>query len=70
MVLIYGESNNIKGKTPSFMKLLEERKKTIQIFTTPLKGILEEPKSTTEQVTITDVLSKKEEEMIESAIRR
>jgi len=69
MVLIYGESNIIKGKTPSIMKVLEERKKTIMIFTTPLERILEEPKPTTDQVFITGALSKKEEAMLDSCIR-
>ena len=42
MVLIYGESTSIKGKVPSIMKILEEKKRTFAIFTTPLKEIGEE----------------------------
>ena len=49
MVLINGENDIIKGNRPTFMKLLEERKKTIEIFTTPLKEILEEPKNIVEE---------------------
>ena len=59
MVLICGE-NNIKDNRPSFMKLLEERKKTIEIFTTSLKEILEEPKNIVEEEKTPIVISETE----------
>ena len=60
MVLINGENNIIKGSKPSFMKLLEERKKTIDIFTTPLKEIIEEPQNIVEEEKIPIVISETE----------
>jgi len=60
MVLIHGENNIIKGNRPSFMKLLEERKKTIEIFTTPLKEIIEEPQNIVEEEKIPIVISETE----------
>jgi len=53
MVLIYGENNVIKGKIPCIMKVLEERKRTIEIFNTPLKEILDEPQNIVEEEEIT-----------------
>ena len=60
MVLIKVENDIIKGNRPSFMKLLEERKKTIEIFTTPLKEILEEPKNIVEEEKTPIVISETE----------
>jgi hypothetical protein len=60
MVLIHGENNIIKGNRPSFMKLLEERKKTIEIFTTPLKEIIEEPQNIVEEDKTPIVISETE----------
>jgi hypothetical protein len=56
MVLIYGENSNFKGARPSIMKVLEERKRTINIFNMPLKEIVEESKNIVEEKTpiITD----------------
>jgi hypothetical protein len=42
MVLIYKE-NNIKKNSSAFLRILEEKKKNKDIFTMPLKKILEEP---------------------------
>jgi len=55
MVLIYGESTIIKGKVPSIMKILEERKRTFAIFTTPLKEIGEESQNIVEEEKILTV---------------
>ena len=59
MVLIKTESTFI-GNRPSFMKLIEEKRKTFEIFVSQ-KGMMQvdEPQSTTEEGTV--VYSKKEE---------
>jgi len=69
MVLIYGENNIIKGNRPSFMKLLEERKKTIDIFTKPLKEIIEEPQNVLEEEKIELVISETEMKILETEIK-
>ena len=50
------------GKRPSMFKVLEKKKKMIEIYV-PQKGmmLMEEPQPTTEEVNITVVFSKKEE---------
>jgi len=59
MVLIYTDIKFI-GKRPSILKVLEEKKKMIEIYV-PQKGmtLVEEP--TTEEVSLNIVFSKKEE---------
>jgi len=42
MVLIC-KPNNFRDKPPSMLKIIEEKKRTYQIFIMPLKGIQEEP---------------------------
>ena len=61
MVLIMTESM-FTGKRPSMFKVLEKKKKMIEIYV-PQKGmmLMEEPQPTTEEVNITVVFSKKEE---------
>jgi hypothetical protein len=61
MVLIYVENSGLTGKLPSMMKMLEERKRTIQIFSAPLRDI-QEAQSTTEKVDLGHVEFSKEEQ--------
>jgi hypothetical protein len=63
MVLIKTEST-FTGNRPSFMKLIEEKRKTFQIFVSQ-KGMMqvEETQPLTEEVTV--VYSKKEEAELE-----
>jgi hypothetical protein len=68
MVLIYGENSVMKGKLPSIMKILEDRKRTINIFNAPLREIQEEPQSTTENVNTESVVLSKEDEAALNAI--
>jgi len=51
MVLI-GKSNNFRDKPPSMLKIIEEKKRTYQIFIMPLKEIQEEPQNKKEYTNI------------------